>query len=341
MLVGSGAVAESLLRLPATRRGSAPIALVRRPARAAPLHALGARVLLGDLDQPASLQRIAAMARHLIMLAPPPETGNGDSRSQHLLQALQRHQGRLRRLQRHARWIGLRAESPASLPACGVRRVYVSTSGVYGDRGGAWIDETVTCRPESPRAKRRLAAEAQWRRERAAILRAPGIYSASRLPEARLRSGAPALLPEQDSWSNHIHEHDLARACRWALFKARPGRVYHVSDDAPMRMGDYFDAVADALEVDRPPRLDAGAVQALVSPMMWSFMRESRRLNNRRLREELGFVLRYPTVDSLLEELVGARGRTRTDTPFTAGDFESPASTDFATRARATRSPAL
>lgn len=332
MLVGTGAVAEALLR----ERPHAPrpqaLALVRRIERVAPLKTLGARVLLGDLDKAESLHRLAALARHLIMLAPPPETGDTDPRSRYLLRALHRHAGRRQRQQRRQRLNCRCAESPGSLPVRGVTRVYISTSGVYGDRQGQWLSETEACRPETARARRRLAAERLWRREGAAVLRAPGIYALERLPEARLRSGAPMLLPDQDSWSNHIHEQDLARACYWALFKARPGRIYNICDDSPLRMGEYFDQVADALGLPRPPRLPADRVKAQVSPMMWSFMQESRRLSNRRLRLELGLRLRYPTVGHFLQEL-GARGRTRTDTPFTAGDFESPASTDFATRA--------
>ena len=340
MLAGTGAVAEALLRLRPHAPRPQALALVRRVERVATLQGLGARVLVGDLDQAATLKRLAALGHRLIMLAPPPETGDTDPRSLHLLQALHRHAGRRRRQQRHQNARQHSPGSPGSLPARGVACVYVSTSGVYGNRQGQWVSETDACQPESARARRRLAAESLWRREGAAVLRAPGIYAADRLPEARLRSGAPALLPDQDSWSNHIHEQDLARACRWALFKARPGRVYNISDDAPLRMGDYFDQVADALALPHPPRLPADSVKAQVSSMMWSFMRESRRLNNRRLHAELKLTLCYPTVGHFLQEL-GARGRTRTDTPFTAGDFESPASTDFATRAGDTSSPAL
>jgi nucleoside-diphosphate-sugar epimerase len=135
------------------------------------------------------------------------------------------------------------------------------------------------------------------------ILRAPGIYAADRLPIDRLRAGTPALQASADSYSNHVHADDLARLAGLALFRGRAGRVYHACDDAHWRMGDWFDAVADATGLPRPVRLPAAAVQAQVSPTLWSFMRESRRLSNLRAKQELRWRLCYSTPMVLLQTL--------------------------------------
>jgi nucleoside-diphosphate-sugar epimerase len=189
--------------------------------------------------------------------------------------------------------------------------VYVSTTGVYGDCGGALIDETQPPRPRSPRACRRLDAEnclRRWGRARQVcvlLLRAPGIYCAAqdraggreRLPRARLEAGLPVLLPAEDVYSNHIHADDLARACCRALFWGGAGRSFNVVDASDLRMGDYFDAVADYLRLPRPPRVARAVLQQRLSPAQLSFMQESRRIGNDRLTRELRLRLRYPRIE--------------------------------------------
>jgi nucleoside-diphosphate-sugar epimerase len=204
-----------------------------------------------------------------------------DSRTRHLLAALS--QGKL----------------PKQL-------LYISTSGVYGDCAGDWVSETHRINPQTQRAQLRLSAENQirvWAKRNqvnACILRVPGIYAAERLPLERIRAGAPAIVAGQDSYSNHIHADDLARIIVAALRRAKPNRVYHAVDDDEMKMGDYFDVIADAFDLPRPPRLPRVEVQRAVSPMMWSFMNESRRLDNARLKHELKVKLCHPSViDSL------------------------------------------
>jgi nucleoside-diphosphate-sugar epimerase len=180
--------------------------------------------------------------------------------------------------------------------------VYVSTTGVYGDCGGARIDETRACRPVTPRALRRVDAEQclrRWgvdHRVSVVLLRAPGIYAAERLPLERLRAGLPVLESRVDAYSNHIHADDLAKACCRALFFGHAGRSYNVVDDSGLRMGDYFDLVADHHELPRPPRLSREEISRHLSPARFSFMAESRRIGNDRLKRELGLSLRYPTV---------------------------------------------
>jgi len=181
--------------------------------------------------------------------------------------------------------------------------VYLSTSGVYGDCGGEAVAETRPPRPRTERARRRADAERQlrtWGRRcgvRAVILRVPGIYAADRLPLARLERGTPALAPEDDAYVNHVHADDLARIVVAALHRGGPGRMYNAADDAPMRMGDYFDLVARHFGLPRPPRVTRLEAGRAVPQNLLSFMQESRRLVNRRLKQELRCALRYPTAE--------------------------------------------
>lgn len=277
LIVGCGDVGLRVLRL--VRRCYRVLVLTSSPARVPALRAAGALPLLGDLDDAASLGRLAALADAVLHLAPPPGEGRSDPRTQHLLQALARSP-RLQRL------------------------VYASTSGVYGDAGGARLDETWAVHPFTDRARRRVDAEARVRqhgramRVRASILRVPGIYALDRKggdPRERVRRAVPVLVAGDDVYTNHIHADDLARACVAALLRGAPQRVYHVSDDSEMLMGEHFDAVADAFGLPRPPRVTRAEAERHLSPQQMSFLAESRRLDNRRLRDELRLRLRYPT----------------------------------------------
>jgi len=278
LIVGCGDVGLRVVRLLAGRWRV--LALTSSAARVAELRAAGALPLRGDLDQPASLARLAGLADAVLHLAPPPGAGAGDPRTRHLAAALARSP-RLRRL------------------------VYGSTSGVYGDCGGELIDETRRLAPATDRARRRVDAEARLRcfGRRAGVavtvLRIPGIYALDRPggdPRERLARGTPVLIAADDVFTNHIHADDLARACVAALHRGRPQRVVNASDDSALRMGDYFDLAADLHGLPRPPRLSRAVAAATLSPLQMSFLGESRRLVNRRLKEELGVVLRHATV---------------------------------------------
>ncbi len=128
------------------------------------------------------------------------------------------------------------------------------------------------------------------------ILRVPGIYAAARLPTARLANATPVLRAADDVYTNHIHADDLARIVFVALQRGRPQRVYHAVDDSAVLMGDWFDALADARGLPRPERVSRDAIAGRVAAERLSFMSESRRLANRRLHDELGVRLAYPTV---------------------------------------------
>ena len=231
----------------------------------------------GNLDHPESLVRLSGLAQDIVHLAPPRPAGTQDTRTNNLIRTLAKG---------------------GSLPQ---RLVYISTSGVYGDCGGEVIDETRRASPSSDRARRRLHAERlirAWGAEtgvQISILRVPGIYSALRLPLARLKAGTPVLGPEHDPYTNHIHADDLARIIVAALTRGRGGRTYNASDDGWMKMGEYFDFVATQFDLPHPPRVSWETAQSELPESLLSFMRESRRLANGRLKKELRVRLRYPS----------------------------------------------
>ena len=278
LIIGCGDVGMRVLKL--LQRRWRVFALTSSAGRVEALRASGAVPLVGNLDEPATLGRLGGLADAVLHLAPPPGHGATDSRTCALLRALARG-GRVQRL------------------------VYASTSGVYGDCGGERFDETRLVRPTTDRARRRVDAEAQlrWfgRRTGACVsmLRIPGIYAADRPgghPRERLLRGTPVLAEACDVHTNHIHAEDLARACVAALVRGRPQRVVHASDDTELKMGDYFDLAADLCGLPRPPRITRVEATTAMNPVLLSFMSESRRLVNQRLKAELRLRLRYPTV---------------------------------------------
>jgi nucleoside-diphosphate-sugar epimerase len=140
------------------------------------------------------------------------------------------------------------------------------------------------------------------------VLRAPGIYAQDRLPLERLRAGTPVLRAEDDVFTNHIHAEDLAAACVRTLEEDAPAGIYNASDDTQLRMGEWFDLVADRAGLPRPPRIARADATGRMPPELLSFMNESRRLDNTRLKTSLGIRLRYATVREGLEHahLAGA-----------------------------------
>ncbi len=278
LILGCGDVGLRLLPLLLPRYRV--LAVTSNPQRCAELRAAGAIPIVADLDAPHTLGRLARLAPTIVHLAPPQSEGRIDRRTRNLA---------------------------AILPE-GARLVYISTTGVYGDCAGASFDESRRVHPQNARAVRRVDAEtvlrawARRRHGRLSILRVPGIYAADRLPLERLHKGLPALVAAEDVHTNHIHADDLARVALAALRLGAPNRVYHAVDDSELKMADYFDAVADAAGLSRPPRLARAELERSVSTMMLSFMSESRRLENTRIKQELGVRLRYPEVQALLAE---------------------------------------
>ncbi len=280
LIVGCGDVGLRVVRLLKGRLRL--LALTSSSQRMDTLRRAGITPLVGNLDAPGSLRRLAGLATRVVHLAPPPGEGWGDPRTGALNAVL-----RLR-----------------SLPGA---YVYGSTSGVYGDCQGEIAMETRATKARTARALRRIDAENRVRYlgratgVRASILRIPGIYAPDRsggTPRARLAKGTPVLEAADDVYTNHIHADDLARACVRALWVAKPQRIYNVNDDTRLKMGDYFDLAADLYGLPRPPRVPRSTAQDQLPLMLLSFMGESRRMDNTRMKRELGLVLRHPTVES-------------------------------------------
>jgi nucleoside-diphosphate-sugar epimerase len=278
LIVGCGDVGLRIAARLTTR--TRVLALTSTPARLPHLRGIGLTPLVGNLDRPESLSRLAGLAKRIVYLAPPPTEGWTDPRVQNMLRALR-------------------------LRTAPVQLVYGSTSGVYGDCAGAWVDETRSSRATTARAHRRVDAEAHVRffgrsaQSSVQLLRIPGIYAPDRqggTPRERLLKGTPVLCAEDDVYTNHIHADDLARACIASLWRGKPQRRYNVCDNTVLKMGDYFDLAADLYQLPRPPRVPRGSAQQQLPVMLLSFMSESRRLVNRRMQQELKLSLRYPTV---------------------------------------------
>jgi nucleoside-diphosphate-sugar epimerase len=255
-------------------------ALTHTPERALSLRALGITPIVGDLDQAQTLQKLAGLAHCVMHFAPPQNSGEFDQRTHNLLAALDKGE---------------------MLPQ---RLVYISTTGVYGHCAGGWVDETHRTQPSTPRAKRRLSAESQlreWGIRRGvtvSILRVPGIYAQNRLPLQRLKNGTPTLIAAEDSYTNHIHAEDLARMAAAAIYRGKPGRVYNAADDSDIKMGDWFDLLATRHNLPRPKRITRAEAQTQMPENLLSFLNESRRVSNKRVKRELRVKLAYPDVDA-------------------------------------------
>jgi nucleoside-diphosphate-sugar epimerase len=290
LVVGCGDVGLRVLRL--LRGRCRVLALTSSPQRVPELRAAGCTPIVADLDRPETLRRAGAVAPWLLHLAPPGTSSDGDPRTNALLRVLARA-GTTRRL------------------------VYASTTGVYGDAGGAWVDETRAVAPATARALRRVAAERAVRRHgrvhgaAVTVLRVPGIYAFDRdggNPIDRVRSGAPVLAADDDVVTNRIHADDLARACVAALCRGLRQRVVNVCDDSQLPMGEAMDLVADIAGLPRPPRITRDEARRTLTPMAYSFLAESRRLSNRRLKRELRATLHHPTLgDALTAHVSRAR----------------------------------
>lgn len=253
--------------------GGEVTAILRDPQKRAPLDALGVTIRIEDLDRPED----AGDWPWLFWFAPPPGDGETDSRLRAWLDAQRGHIARI---------------------------VYISTSGVYGDCGGRWIDEDETLKPVSARAKRRLDAERAleaWCRVSATehvILRVPGIYGPGRWPLRRLQSGEPVLRAADSPYSNRVHADDLAAAAVLAAHLGTDRRAYNIADGSPTTMADYFTRCARHFGLPEPPVVDRDEARRAFTPEMWSFMEESKRLCIKRAREELGFEPRYPDLSA-------------------------------------------
>jgi nucleoside-diphosphate-sugar epimerase len=286
LIVGFGDIARRAL--PLLQPHFNLVALVRTAHAETSSNAVPVHIETGDLDVPESLRPFAGRASHVLHTAPPPVGGTTDPRTEQLLSAL------------------------LSKPPLPERIVYISTSGVYGDCGGDWVDESRPVHPQTDRARRRVDAERALMRfgashgVRTVILRAPGIYAAERLPLARLRNRTPVLRPEDDVFTNHIHADDLAAMVAAALTHPQAEGIYNAVDDSALPMGAWFDLVADRAGLPRPQRISRADAAAVIPKPLFSFMSESRRLCNDRIKTHLGVRLRYPSVREGVPMTIGA-----------------------------------
>jgi len=248
------------------------------------LQVSGIQPIVADLDQPATLTELPSKDAVLIHLAPPPSSGEQDPRVRNLLQACEQ----------------------SGLPA---KVILLSTTAVYGDCQGKWIDESEPVNPQSDRGRRRLDAETavrQWAGKHSipyVILRVSGIYGPGRLPVERLQQGLPILREDQAPFSNRIHQDDLAMICVAAAERAPNGSIYNVCDGNPSTMSHYFKSVAEATGLPMPPEIDREQAQQQLSAGMLSYLSESRRMSNEKLLKELGVSLRYPDLAAGLADL--------------------------------------
>jgi nucleoside-diphosphate-sugar epimerase len=274
-IVGCGDIGSRVARC-CLAEGERVMGWVRTQASFDRLTGFGVPAVRVDLDHD-NVELPVLTGQRLFYFAPPPSAGRVDSRVARLLEHI-RHTGSPRRV------------------------VYLSTSGVYGDCRGAWVDEAWPAAPQVDRARRRLDAEQQWRQwhkttgGELVILRVAGIYGPGKLPSMRLQSGHPMVGEGDSPITNHIHSLDLVRICLAAMLRGGNGAVYNVSDGHPGTMTGYFNQVADFLQLPRPPVISKAEAEHRLSPGMLSYLRESRRLDNRKMLQELGIKLRYPNL---------------------------------------------
>ena len=273
LIAGCGYVGARLARRLVVDRKV--LALVRSDASAAVLRRANIDALQANLDTPECATerlRAAAHGAAIVYLAPPPDTGTVDTRLARFLNALGQAQ-------------------PAVF-------LYMSTTGVYGDTGGAIVTERAELAPGTDRARRRVAAEraaVEWSAARAVryvIFRVPGIYGPHRLPLERLHRGEPVLRPEDAGPGNRIHVDDLVTACITAL-DAEASGAFNVTDGDHSSTTDYLLATAELAGLPQTRLVSRAEAQSQISPGMLAFLNETRRVDNRRLREVLRVKLAY------------------------------------------------
>ena len=257
---GYSAAALAALLVP---QGWAVIGTIRDPLAAANLVSQGVEPLI----LPADLAPALARATHILATAAP--DGNGDP----FLAAARAAINAAR-----PRWVG-----------------YLSTTAVYGDHQGGWVDEMTPPTPQSARAVLRILAEKQWIATGMAvhIFRLAGIYGPGRGPFEKVRDGSARRIIKPGQVFSRIHVDDIAATLMASITRPNPGAIYNVCDDDPAPPEDVLAYAAALLGLPEPPGVPYEAAE--MSPMARSFYGESKRVSNRRIREELGVDLAYPT----------------------------------------------
>ena len=272
LVVGCGYVGTRLARTLLSR--GPVVALTRTGASCDALETQGIDAVAWNLDDAeAAVPRRLDTPSVVVYLVPPPASGTTDPRLKRFL---------------------------ARLPAAPARLLYLSTTGVYGDAGGALVNEDSPLNPGSERSQRRVDAEATVRAwcERQGvgwtILRVPGIYGPGRLPLERLKRGEPMIRHSEAGYSSRIHVDDLVAACLLAATVPRAvDRIYNVTDGNPASMTEYFERVATLTGLPPPPLVTRALAESALSPGLRAYLAESRRVDSSRIREEIGFAPRF------------------------------------------------
>ena len=279
LIIGCGDIGRRIAHI-AQRKGESVSALVRTTQSRTELQKLEIHVIQADLDD--EIEALDVDGVRVVYLAPPPRRGTQDWRMKHLLKAL--------------------TGSPEVF-------LYLGATGVYGDCNGEWVEETRPVAPRADRARRRLHAEQQlitaatrhdWRY---VIMRVAGIYGARRLPLQRIKEQKPVLRADQAPFTNRIHEDDLAEITLGLLEKGGSGEIYNVTDGHPGTMTDYFTTVARYAGLPPPPEIDMRQAECEMSAGMMSYLRESRRISNRKMIDLLRIELRYATLEDGLKAI--------------------------------------
>jgi len=287
-VIGCGDIGLRTARM-ALQQGIEPTGLVRSADHAERLTREGIHVVSGNPDEPDSLRGLNLSGSLALYCVPPPGGGISDPRAENFCAAL----------------------PTASRPS---KLVYLSTSGVYGDCGETPVTEETVPNPQTARAKRRLAAEQTFLRWGAGhgvaivILRVTGIYGPGRIPMDKILGRHPLLNEQEAPLTNRIHADDLATVCLAALLRGEHGEIFNVSDGESSTMTAYFNAIADMLGVRRAPQVSLAEARSVMTPLMFSYMTESRRMDNRKMLERLGVTLRYPTLDRGLKAVFSETG---------------------------------
>ena len=278
LIIGCGDIGLRVAKL-WQKSGKPVIGVVRNATSLAKLEQQNIKAISADLDKLDNLVNLPVNNALIYYFAPPPAKGTEDPRMVNFLAS----------------------RSKSALPTS---LVYISTSGVYGNQHGKLINEQTPTNPQVDRARRRYHAEQQlqnWGKENqipVIILRVGGIYGPGRLPLQRIKDQVPMVYEKLAPQTNRIHADDLAQICVAAAIKVQPSQIYNVSDGTNSNMTEYFNTIADFFDLPRPPLVDWQEAKEVISPGMMSYLKESRRMDNSLMLQELGITLQYPDLKS-------------------------------------------
>lgn len=275
-IAGCGYIGERIARL--TRDdGKSVTCMVRSSNHVSRLSENGFNAIACSLDDIAAIPQMDIAGSTFFYLVPPPGGGITDTRARNFIASL--------------------ANTPP--PS---KIVYISATSVYSEAAGGIVTEDSPVEPVSAMGKRRLDAEAAFLQYGQAnhvpvvILRVSGIYGPGRLPLMQISQGQPLLREEESGPSNRIHADDLAAVCLAAAEFGEGGDIFNVSDGHPSSMTSYFNACADTLKLPRQPQVSLDEARLVMSPLMFSYISESRVVDSGRMLKQLNVKLRYPTV---------------------------------------------